>query len=265
MVLPDPYRQSQLAKLVQKFGLSQSQLIQWPPLDLALIHPTASAQSNYEQLEFVGDAVVRLATAEFLRHTYPEARVGELAAVRSVLVSDRTLAQIARVYNLDRYLIKSNSASHDQTGVNTRLADALEAVMAAFYLSSQDLSLVHPWLDPHLLPLAEAIRTDPARQNYKAALQEWSQANLKERPTYQVTETDPTHDAPERFTAEVWLQGRCLGSGTGRSIKAAQQAAARQAFFQVNPPQSDPAVLAEMTAPPQPQASSQPSMKASSP
>lgn len=243
MVLLDPYRQSQLAKLVQKLGLSQSQPIAWTLLDLALIHPTASAQNNYEQLEFVGDAVVRLATAEFLRETYPEARVGELAAVRSVLVSDRTLAQIARVYNLDRYLIKSNSASHDQTGVNTRLADALEAVMAALYLSSQDLSLVHPWLDLHLLPLAEAIRTDPARQNYKAALQEWSQANLKERPTYQVTETDPTHDAPERFTAEVWLQECCLGRGTGRSIKAAQQAAAREAFFRVSPPHSDPAPI----------------------
>lgn len=67
MVLPDSYRQSQLAKLVQKFGLNQSQQIQWSLLDLALIHPTASAQKNYEQLEFVGDAVVRLATAEFLR------------------------------------------------------------------------------------------------------------------------------------------------------------------------------------------------------
>ncbi len=239
MVLPDHRRQSHLEQLVQHLGLSlspQIHPIQWSLLDLALIHPTASATQNYEQLEFVGDAVVRLATADFLRRTYPEARVGELAALRSVLVSDRTLAQIAEVYSLDRYLIKSNSASHDPTGITTRLADALEAVMAALYLSSQDLSLVHPWLDGHLLPLAEAIRTDPARQNYKAALQEWSQATHKLRPHYQVTETNPTHDALERFTAEVWIQDQCLGRGTGRSIKAAQQAAAQEAFFIVNPP-----------------------------
>jgi ribonuclease-3 len=229
-----PHRQKELERLVQKLGLGTEQPIQWSLLDLALTHPTASREANYEHLEFVGDAVIRLVAAKFLTETYPQMPVGELAAIRSVLVSDRTLAEIATCYSLDRYLLKSSSAERDRTGLNTRLADALEAVIGALYLSSQDLTLIRPWLDTHLQSFAQAVHEDPARHNYKAALQEWTQGELQQLPEYRVTETDPTHDAAERFTAEVWLQGECKGQGKGRSIKAAEQAAARSAFSAIS-------------------------------
>lgn len=234
----DPKRRKQLERFILKLGLEDYPKLRWPLLDLALTHSSASAIANYEQLEFVGDAVVRLVAAEFLLETYPQAPVGELAALRSVLVSDRVLADIAQAYRLDRYILMSTSAAGDQAGFMSRQADALEAVMAALYLSTGDLSYVCPWLVPHLAPLAEEIRQDPARQNYKAALQEWSQSKWKLLPDYRVEEASVVHGDRERFRAEVWLQGCCWGKGKGHSIKAAQQAAAQAAFERAQAMQS---------------------------
>jgi len=231
VTLSYPRRQKQLQSLVQKLGLPKQAPVQWHLLDLALTHPSVSAQANYEQLEFIGDAVVRLVAAEVLWETYPDWPVGEFAAIRSVLVSDRILAKIATEYGLELYLLVSGSATNDMAGEESRLADAFEAVLGALYLSTHTLELVRPWLDPHFKQLAEGIHSDPARLNYKAALQEWTQAQFKVLPEYRVQETSQPHSALERFTAEVWLQGRKLGQGTGRSIKAAEQAAAQVAFL----------------------------------
>ena len=207
--------------------------MQWALLDRALTHPSISAEANYEQLEFIGDAVVRMASSELLFETYPNALVGEFAAIRSVLVSDRTLAQLAQAYGLERYLLVSSSAASDKAGEISRLADAFEAVLGALYLSTHTLELVRPWLDPHLQQLTDEIRKDPARQNYKDALQEWTQAHYKILPEYRIKETSLIHGDAHRFTAEVWLKDRRLGEGTGRSKKAAEQAAAKQAFLEV--------------------------------
>jgi ribonuclease III len=233
MTQRDPRRVKQLRQFVQKLGLSEQAPVQWALLDRALTHPTISAEANYEQLEFIGDAVVRMASSELLFETYPNALVGEFAAIRSVLVSDRTLAQLAQVYGLERYLLVSSSAASDKAGEISRLADAFEAVLGALYLSTHSLELVRPWLDPHFQQLAAEIRQDPARQNYKDALQEWTQAHYKILPEYRITETSLVHGDAHRFTAEVWLKDRRLGEGTGRSKKAAEQAAAKQAFLEV--------------------------------
>ncbi len=234
MTLQYPHRQKQLQSLVQKLGLPEPSPIQWQLLDLALTHPTVSATANYEQLEFVGDAVVRLATAVFLLETYPELPVGEFAAIRSVLVSDRILAQLAASYRLEQYLLVSDSALKDKLGQESRLADSFEAVLAALYLSTQTLVLVRPCLDHHFRQLVAEILSDPARQNYKAALQEWSQAHYKTLPEYRVIQSGQAQDQDQRFTAEVWLHNERLGQGRGRSIKAAEQAAAQVAFTLVS-------------------------------
>ncbi len=243
MVLQYPRRQQDLENFVQRLGVQMvaagddrmalEQLLRWDLLDRALTHATVSAD-NYEQLEFVGDAVVKLAAAEFLLETYPQLDVGEFTALRSVLVSDRHLAKVADSYGFDRYLIVAASAQFDNAGRASRLADAFEAVLAALYLSSHDLRLIRPWLDPRFHQAATEILADPARQNYKAALQNLTQSRLKLLPEYRSTEISPIHNAPERFEAGVWVQGECLGRGRGRSIKAAQQAAAQQAFLRLS-------------------------------
>jgi ribonuclease-3 len=109
----------------------------------------------------------------------------------------------------------------------------LEAVLGALFLSTRTLELVRPWLDSHLQQLATEVRQDPARHNYKDALQEWTQAHYKRLPEYRLTETPQVQGEEQRFTAQVWLQERQLGEGTGRSKKAAEQAAAKQAFLAI--------------------------------
>lgn len=230
------HRQKQLEKFVHRLGLPDSVPVQWSLLDLALTHATFSAQANYEQLEFVGDAVMKLAAAEFLFETYPETNEGELSAIRSALVSDRMLATIADQYGLDRFLRVGSSALGDKVGQKTRLAESFEAVLAALYLSTHTLELIRPWLDSHLIELSEVIRQDPTLQNYKGALQALTQGRFQTLPEYRVTEVGQTYGDQERFVAEVWLQGKLWGQGKGQSKKAAEQAAAQVAFLALQQP-----------------------------
>ena len=95
------------------------------------------------------------------------------------------------------------------------------------------MELVRPWLDEALLAKAEKVRQDPARYNYKDALQEWTQGKYKILPEYRVKENTQAASTQSRFIAEVWLRDRCLGQGVGRSKKVAEQAAAKEAFFKV--------------------------------
>ena len=201
---------------------------------LALVDISSSAASNNEKLEFLGDAALRLAAAEFLMERYPNMALGEMSAIRSQLVSDRTLAIIAKQYNLSQYLQLSKSAQGDKAGADSRLADAVEAILGALYLSVGNLSLIRPWLDSHLESLTQSLRTDPARQNYKAALQELTQSQYKSLPIYKNAEISQVHGDTERFQAQAWFQGKLLGEGKGRSIKLAEQAAAKVAYDVLN-------------------------------
>ena len=240
----DPRRQKQLQILVQKLGLPATATVNWSLLDLALTHPSVSRTHNYEQLEFVGDSVVRLATAELLLEIYPQEPVGEFAAIRSILVSDRVLAELAESYGIEPYMLIGANAMGNPSGRQSWLADAFEAVLGALYLSTNNMDLIRPWLDSALKLKAEQVRNDPARLNYKDALQEWTQRKYKILPEYKVVENEQFNLSPSskakdmseldnRFVAEVWLNGRCLGKGYGRSKKASQQAAAKSAFLTV--------------------------------
>ena len=230
----DPRRKKQLEKLIQKLGLPATAPVDWLLLDLALTHPSVSMADNYEQLEFVGDAVVRLAAAELLLETYPQDSVGEFAAIRSILVSDRVLASLADSYGIEPYLLIGTNATGNPIGRQSWLADAFEAVLGALYLSTHNMDLVRPWLDEALQLKAIEVRNDPARQNYKDALQEWTQGKYKILPEYRVKENKNCQSPSDRFIAEVWLKDRCLGKGSGRSKKTSEQAAAKEAFLSIN-------------------------------
>lgn len=242
-MIEDPRRKKQLQKFIQKLGLSVTEPVNWSMLNLALTHPSISSTDNYEQLEFVGDSVVRLISAELLMEIYPHEPVGEFAAIRSILVSDRILAELAESYGIEPYLLIGSNATGNPIGRQSWLADAFEAVLGALYLSTHNMSLIRPWLDSALKTKAAEVRNDPARFNYKDALQEWTQKKYKVLPEYRVRENKQFKSSAhsnkisihaDRFLAEVWLQGRCLGKGYGRSKKASEQAAAKEAFIAIS-------------------------------
>lgn len=234
----DPRRRKQLKILVQKLGLPATAPVDWSLLNLALIHPSISSTENYDQLEFVGDSVIRLISAQLLLEIYPQEPVGEFAAIRSIMVSDRVLAELAESFGIEPYLIIGSNATGNPVGRQSWLADAFEAVLGALYLSTNNMDLIRPWLDRRLINKAAEIRNDPARFNYKDALQEWTQRKFKILPIYQVRENQQLKPAkllgqPNRFVAEVWLKERYLGKGYGRSKKASEQAAAKNAFLTI--------------------------------
>jgi len=221
-----PSRLRDLQRCLQQLGLPTGTTVQWERLDQALTHKSADPTYNYESLEFLGDAVLRLGATECLQGMYPQASVGELSALRSVLISDRTLGQLADQLGLGNYVIMANPA---KPGARV-MADALEAVVAALYQETHSLALVRPWLDPHLQRLATEVRQDPTRQNYKVAVQELTQAHARTLPEYRITEARAKEDGSHTYQAEVWFQGRCWGRGQASTKKQAEQAAAAAAY-----------------------------------
>jgi ribonuclease-3 len=249
----DPRRQKELNRLLGLLGIDSLPKINWQILDLSLIHPSYSTTTNNDVLEFVGDSVLRLVTSIWLHENYSDRKVGELAALRSHLVSDRVIAEIATTYDLDRLLVMSNAARHDAKAIQSRLAAGLEALLAALYLSTNDFSLIRSWLDPHLEEAARRLMTETALGNYKVALQELTQSRWKLLPQYQTLDSnfnaagnagdrasnETSLDRQELFTVQVWVADRCWGQGQGTSIKAAQQAAASVALQALQEAASD--------------------------
>jgi ribonuclease III len=227
--LIDARRRKELEKLLERLGIGLDLALNWQLLDQALVHPTYSSTYNNDHLELLGDSVLRLAVSLFLREAHANSSVGEMSRLRSHLVSDKVLAQIAESYGLDRFMVMAESTRRDPRSVRSRLADALEALLAALYLTTGNLSLIRPWLDPHLTQLIRQLQTDPALGNHKASLQELTQAHWKLLPEYRPIEVDKTPNE-QIFGSEVWLLGRSWGQGQGGSIKAAQQAAAAEAL-----------------------------------
>ena len=234
MTINDPRREKELKKLLQKLGLIETKKVNWVLLNRALTHPSISKTNNYQQLEFVGDAVLRLAAAEVLYTNYKQESVGEFAAVRSVLVSDRTLGEFAQYYGIEQYLLMKQSTAKNKVGRNSRLADAFEAILGALYLSTNSMDLIEPWFASILYKKTIEIRQDPTRHNYKDALQSWTQGQYKSLPIYETKATINPQNNHHGFISEVWFNKKKLGTGIGKTKKEAEQGAAKEAFLLVS-------------------------------
>ena len=241
----DPRRQRELVRLLEQMGLDpaklervnpsiKSQGFDWLLIDRALVHPSFSTTYNNDQLEFVGDSVLRLSVSLFLQERYGDRSVGDLAALRSHLVSDKTLAEIASSYELQKYVVVSNAARNDPQALRSLLADALEALMAALYIATRDLTYIRQWLDPQMHRFAESLLAIPALGNYKVALQELTQGRWKRLPEYRNVTSEANSEGSSLFCVEVWFDDRCWGRGQGKSIKAAQQEAAAIALQEMS-------------------------------
>jgi ribonuclease-3 len=231
-------RHAQLVQFLEAQGLRPSP--SWAaaalePLDAALTHTSAGLSINHEKLEFLGDAVLRLAASEFLEIQAPALSVGQASALRAQLVSDRWLADLGGRIGIDRFLRIGPMAAGDETGRATLRAEACEACIGALYRIWGDLSPVQQWLSPHWLETLKLFEQDPHLHNWKSALQEWSQGAKRGLPTYLCEERSQRHGDPERFFCQVNLGETPLGEGWGGSRRQAEQAAARSALARVKP------------------------------
>ena len=188
-------------------------------------HRSEGARSN-ERLEFLGDSVLGFVTAEYLYDAHPDMPEGELTRIRAALVCEQSLHEVALKLELGRFL--KLGRGEEAGGGRTRpsiLADATEAVFAAVYLDGgmgEASALIHRVL----LHRANEQVVEKKRRDYKTALQEWVQRKADQVLTYHlVREEGPDHN--KTFVVEVRLNGTVIGTGTGRSKKGAEQAAAQ--------------------------------------
>ena len=182
---------------------------------------------NNERLEFLGDAVLELATSEFLYQNYPTMPEGEATRTRASIVCEQTLALCARDLGLGEWLRLGKG--EELTGGRDRdsiTSDAMEALLGAIYLDggfANAKEFVHHFI-------LNDIEHKKLFYDSKTILQEQIQSETEEPIHYElVKEEGPDHN--KRFTVNVVLGEKVLGSGSGRTKKAAEQEAAYRALL----------------------------------
>ena len=185
-----------------------------------------SLKSN-ERLEFLGDSILGMVSAEFLYRNYPDRPEGELTRMRADMVCETSLARVANQIGLGDHLLLGHG--EQQGGGRERasiLADAVESVIAACFLDGG--------MEPAKAFISQFILCDvPEKRlrnaDYKTALQELVQQKKNQVISYELTgESGPDHD--KHFAVRVLLNGVEIGTGEGTSKKRAEQDAARNAL-----------------------------------
>lgn len=204
-------------------------------LEQALVHSSYINENpdfplaDNERLEFLGDALLGFIVTERLYRELPHMAEGELTKVRVSLVRQDTLALAASTLKLGDYLhLGKGEESTGGRYKQTNLADVFEALIGAIFLD-QGLAAASDFVLTQLSSWLDEVGTQEISTNYKALLQEFTQAEHKQLPTYRIVETSgPDHN--KDFTVEVTLGDRILGTGSGKSKKTAEMEAARSAW-----------------------------------
>lgn len=188
-------------------------------------------ESDYERLEYIGDAVLQLWTSKRLYDLKPKLAEGLMTTYRASIVCEEALVSYAKELKLGRFL--KLGAGEERSGGRSRdsiLADMMEAFIGALYIDSgfeavdKVLSMVITF------EKEEEIR--PAIIDYKSRLQEYIQADTRGSLVYEVIETKGPSNNPT-FKISAVNEGTTLGVGVGSSKKRAEQNAAKDAFLKL--------------------------------
>ncbi len=204
-------------------------------LDLAFHHRSYSNENtshkiyNNERLEFLGDSVLGLATASFLYSDMAQNKEGDLAKIKSNVVSEQSLALIAvQKMHIDKYLVLGKgeelSGGRQKKAI---LADAVEAVIGALYIDSGYEAAENLVLEL-IVPEIRKVQSDHGNKDYKTILQEFYQKKTTSCPSY-VLEKTTGPDHARKFYVSVKLGEVSYGPAMGTNKKSAEQDAAKLA------------------------------------
>jgi ribonuclease-3 len=204
-------------------------------LETALTHPSAAYELDRgfgnERLEFLGDAVLDLVATQLLFAAHPAWREGDLTRARAAIVNTRSLARRARHLELGNLLRLGRTEQRSGGERKERvLANLFEAIVGAIYLDgglAPVLALIERVFGGEIRSRA-LLERDP-----KTRFQEWAHAALRETPRYRLLADTGVEEAEDRFSVAVEVVGESYGSGTGRSKRAAELAAATAALERV--------------------------------
>ena len=189
-------------------------------------HKKSRIECN-ERLEFLGDSILGMITAEYLFRNEPGMPEGKMTRLRAELVCERSLVEVADELGLGDYLRLGHG--EESGGGRTRpsiKADAVEAVLAAVFLDA-GIEPVKAIVYKYIL---SKLKTGITKNNdYKTELQEYLQRDGAKEISYVLTgDSGPDHN--KTFMVDVCLSGNTIGSGVGKSKKSAEQDAARAAL-----------------------------------
>jgi len=184
---------------------------------------------NNERDEFLGDAVLDLATSHLIMERFPRSTEGELSRLRASIVNERRLADVARRIGVGELLLLGRG--EEMSGGRTKdslLADGFEAIVGALYQERGFLAALR-FLRAQFAPFLEDLARPDFDRDYKTRLQEIAQSRLKATVRYSLAgETGPDHD--KTFEVKLLINGQVRGVGRGKSKKEAEQAAAKSAL-----------------------------------
>ena len=201
-------------------------------LKRAITHRSAGSRHN-ERLEFLGDSILSLVIAEALFHRFPDVSEGDMSRMRATLVREKTLAELAREFDLGEYLIlgpgELKSGGFRRESI---LADTVEALIGAIYLDvgmEPVRGLLLAWYASRL----DEIRPGADQKDPKTRLQELLQGKRKPLPSYVVVKVKgEAHN--QEFTVQCEIEGVTPSVvGVGSSRRKAEQAAAEKALEQL--------------------------------
>ena len=201
----------------------------------ALSHPSYTKEQgvgkeySYERLEFLGDAVLKLASSKVLFEKYPDFNEGKLTQIRSYLVSDKTLADFASEMKLFDVILLS-TAEEKNGGRNKKmiLACVFESLLGAIFLT-YGFEFCEKFLLKIYKKKIKEIVENLDKFNPKANLQEFLQKRKQPLPKYRlVKEVGPAHN--KTFECEVTIGNRELATGVGATKKNAEEIAAQRAL-----------------------------------
>lgn len=189
--------------------------------------------SHNERLEFLGDAVLELATTDFLFKKFPASSEGDLTNYRAALVNTVSLATSAQKIGINDYLLLSKGEAKDTGRArDVILADAFEAIIGAIYLD-QGYANAEAFIEKSIFGKIDEVIAKRAYQDAKSRFQELAQEKRGITPNYKtLSEVGPDHD--KRFTIGVFIGEEEIARGEGQSKQEAEQAAATAGLAALN-------------------------------
>lgn len=217
-----------IAALTTKLGLTvkNTHLVENAFVHRSYLNESKDFEESNERLEYLGDAVLELATSHFLFTAYPEYQEGMLTNLRAALVRTESLADVATSLGFDKLLLMSKGEEATGGRANRSiLADTFEAFLGALYLD-QGYDACVKILEVNLFPRAAAVLKAQTYKDNKSLLQEIAQSRYKATPLYNlISESGPDHD--KAFVTEVIIAGTAYAKGEGKSKQTSQEDAAK--------------------------------------
>lgn len=195
----------------------------------ALTHKSYKKPYNNERLEFLGDAVLDLIVGEYLFNKFPKEDEGVLSKIRASLVNEKGFTRLAKKINLgNSLLISLAEENNDGRTKPSLLSNAFEAIIGAIYLEA-GLKVSSNITIKLIESTYQSIDLNSLSKDFKTTLQELTQADFGETPTYKLVRSfGPDHK--KEFEIAVELQNRVIASALGKSKKEAQQRVAEIAL-----------------------------------